>query len=123
MLFEARRALPLWLSLATIYTLVWALGIGPAADLSAAEAHRLLGAESLVSDGDLDLRDEYATHAWRAFSDRPLKPAAGLTEGRLVEPQGLGFELLIAPAYAVGGATGVRLLLSALAALAFCLAA
>jgi hypothetical protein len=118
-----RRALPLWLALAAVYTLVWALGAGPAADLSGPEAHRLLGAESLVSDGDFDLRDEYATHAWRQFTDRPLKPAAELTDGRLVEPQGLGFELLIAPAYAVGGATGVRLLLGALAALAFCLAA
>jgi hypothetical protein len=118
-----RRALPLWLALATVYTVVWALGIGPAGELSRPEAHRLLGAESLVSDGDLDLRDEYASRAWRDFTDRPLTPAAGLTDGRLVEPQGLGFELLIAPAYALGDTTGVRLLLGALAALAFCLAA
>jgi hypothetical protein len=118
-----RRALPLWWALATVYTLVWALGLGPAADVSAPEAHRLLGAESIVSDGDLDLRDEFAARAWRDFYDGPLKPAARLTDGRLVEPQGLGFELLIAPGYAVGGVTGVRLLLGALAALAFCLAA
>jgi len=122
-LSAVRRALPLWLALATVYTLVWAIGIGPAADVSAPEAHRLLGAESLVSDGDLDLTDEFATRAWRDFYDGPLRPVAGLTDGRLVEPSGLGFELLIAPAYAVGGVTGVRLLLGAIAALAFCLAA
>ena len=39
----ARRALPLWLALATVYTLVWALGAGPGADVSAQiEAARLL---------------------------------------------------------------------------------
>jgi hypothetical protein len=119
----ARRALPLWLALVTVYTLTWALGVGPAARLSAPEAHRLLGAESLVSDGDLDLRDQYATRAYTKFYNKPLRPGAGLTEGRLVEPQGIGFELLIAPAYALGGVIGVRLLLGALAALAFCLAA
>ncbi|HEV7750264.1 MAG TPA: hypothetical protein VGO71_01925 [Baekduia sp.] len=119
----ARRALPLWLALATVYTLVWALGAGPGADVSAPEAHRLLAAESLISDGDVDLRNQYATHAWRSFYDGPLRPAGRTVSGRLVEPTGLGFTLLIAPAYAVGGATGVRLFLGALAALAFCLAA
>jgi hypothetical protein len=119
----ARRALPLWLALVTVYTLVWALGVGPAADVSAPEAHRLLGAESLISDGDLDLRDEFATRAWRGFYDGSLKPVGQMLDSRLVEPQGLGFELLIAPAYAVAGVPGVRLLLGALAALAFCLAA
>jgi hypothetical protein len=119
----ARRALPLWLALAAVYTLVWALGVGPAAEVSAPEAHRLLAAESLVSDGDVDLRNQYATRAWRSFYDGPLQPAGQTVAGRLVEPTGLGFTLLIAPAYAVAGATGVRLFLGALAALAFCLAA
>jgi hypothetical protein len=116
-----RRALPLWLVLAAAYALTAVLAGG---GTTAPEAHRLLGAESIVSDGDVDLRDEYAQHAWRAFHDGPLRPAAtGLTEGRLVEPAGLGFELVIAPAYAVGGEAGVRILLGAIAALAFCLAA
>ena len=119
----ARRALPLWLALAAVYTLVWAVGVGPGAEISAPEAHRLLAAESLVSDGDVDLRNQYATRAWRSFYDGPLHPAGRTVAGRLVEPTGLGFTLLIAPAYAVAGATGVRLFLGALAALAFCLAA
>jgi hypothetical protein len=119
----ARRALPLWLALATVYALVWALGVGPGADVSAPEAHRLLAADSLVSDGDVDLRNQYADDAWRDFYDGPLRPAGRTVAGRLVEPTGLGFTLLIAPAYAVAGATGVRLFLGALAALGFCLAA
>jgi 4-amino-4-deoxy-L-arabinose transferase-like glycosyltransferase len=118
-----RRALPLWLALMVVYTLVWAVGAGPGAHLSAPEAHRLLGAESLISDADLDLRDEYAQEAWRKFTNKPLAPAAGLTDGRLVEPSGIGFALLIAPAYRLGGVDAVRVFLAAMAALAFCLAA
>ena len=43
--------------------------------------------------------------------------------GRRLEPQGVGFAALIAPAYAIGGATGVSIFLAAVAALAFVLAA
>jgi hypothetical protein len=43
--------------------------------------------------------------------------------GRRLEPQGVGFAALIAPAYAIGGATGVAIFLAAVAALAFVLAA
>ena len=43
--------------------------------------------------------------------------------GRSVEPQGIGFPLLIAPAYALGGANAVEAFLAAIAALGFVLAA
>jgi len=119
-----RRALPLWLVLVAAYGLTLLVPGGPhGRTLSAPEAHRLLSAESLVSDGDVDLRDEYATHAWRSWYPGPLRPAAAPTDGRLVEPAGLGFTLLIAPAYAVGGPTAVRIWLALIAALGFCLAA
>jgi hypothetical protein len=106
-----------------VYALTLPLHAAPGSTLAPAEAHRLLVAESLVSDGDVDLRDEYATHAWRRWYRGPLRPTAPLTGGRRVEPVGLGFAVLIAPAYAAGGPTAVRLELAALAALAFCLAA
>jgi hypothetical protein len=86
-----------------------------------AAAHHLLTAESIVSDGDLDLRDEYATRAWEDWYPGDLEPTATLTNGRLHEPQGVGFPLLIAPAYAVGGPTGVELFLAAMFAAAFVL--
>jgi hypothetical protein len=116
-----RRALPLWAVLVAVY----ALALAVAGDgTSAPEAHRLLTVESLTSDGDVDLRDEYATRAWRPFYDGgELRPAAAPTDGRLVEPVGLGFTLLAAPAYVIGGALAVRLWLAALAALGFVLAA
>jgi hypothetical protein len=115
-----RRALPLWVALVAVYAVTLAVpGGGP----SAPEAHRLLTVESLVSDGDVDLRDEYAQRSWSSFYDGTLAPAAAPTDGRLVEPVGLGFTLLVAPAYVVGGDVGVRVLLMMIVALGFCLAA
>jgi hypothetical protein len=118
-----RAGLPLWLVLFAVYALTALVDAAPGQRFGAPEAHRLLVAESIVSDGDVDLTDEYEDRAYRKFYDRPLRPAAEPTDGRLVEPVGLGFALLIAPAYAVAGATGVQLFLAAVAALAFCLAA
>src|SRR3954451_2767703 len=99
MLSAPRRALPLWLVLVAAYAATLAVP-GTHGSLTAPEAHRLLTAESLVSDGDVDLRDEYATRAWKDWYSGPLRPASEPTGGRLVEPVGLGFTLLIAPAYA-----------------------
>jgi hypothetical protein len=120
-----RRGLPLWLVLVAVYAATLAVPGGPGGEkLSAPEVHRLLAAESLVSDGDVDLRDEYAQRVWRDWGyDGPLRPAAAPTDGRLVEPVGVGFTLLIAPAYALAGPDGVRVFLLLVAALGFCLAA
>jgi hypothetical protein len=125
MLSALRRALPLWLVLVAAYAITLAVPGGPGGHgrFSASEAHRLLTADSLVSDGDVDLRDEYATRAYRDWYSGTLKPAAAPTDGRLVEPVGLGFTLLIAPAFWVAGPDGVRVLLMMIAALGFCLAA
>jgi hypothetical protein len=118
-----RRALPLWLALFAAYAATLPFDAGHGTTLAPAEAHRLLVADSVVHDHDADLRNQYAAQAWRSWYPAPLRPTAGLTNGRRLEPVGLGFALLIAPAYALGGPTAVRLELAALAALAFCLAA
>jgi len=117
-----RRGLPLVLVLLAAYAATLGLHADGDARYTAAEAHRLLSAESLVSDGDLDLRDEYATRAWQDWYPGTLRPAATLTNGRLHEPQGLGLPLLIAPAYALAGPTGVEVFLALLYAIAFAVA-
>ena len=83
----------------------------------------LLIVESIVSDGDVDLRDEYRSQAYGAWVDGDLFPVAGLTEGRLHEPPGVGLGLLLAAPYAVGGEVGVELFVAALLALGFVAAA
>ena len=122
------------------------LGIDAAggSDYAGDELRHLLAAASVADGGDLDLAEEYAdgtADAWAADADagerqqpveetsggrpqrRPLETDGRVVAGRLVEPQGIGFPLLIAPAYALGGAKLVEVLLAAIAALAFVLAA
>lgn len=118
-----RRALLLWLLLFAVYAATVGLDASPGERWSPREGHVLLTAESIVSDGDLDLRDQYREGAWTAYGGPPLRPTAGTVEGRLLEPQGIGFPLLIAPAYALGGTTLVQLWLAALTALGFVCAA
>jgi hypothetical protein len=105
------------------YAATLGLHLGAGERYSRDEAHVLLVAESITSDGDIDLRDEYATHAWKRWHGAPLRQSASLTNGRLVEPPGVGFGLLVAPAYALGGPVLVELFVAALIALGFVAAA
>src|SRR6185369_11890029 len=91
-------------------------------DYGGDEPHYLLAAHSIVYDGDVDVLDEYRSRAYASFYPHELRPHGQQTQGRLNEPHGVGFPLLIAPAYAVGGPHGVELFLAALAALAIALA-
>ena len=86
------------------------------------EPHYLLAAESLVEDGDFDVKDEHAARAYSDFYPYDLDRHGKETEGRLHEPHGLGLPLLIAPAFAMAGPKGVELFLAAIAALAMALA-
>jgi hypothetical protein len=117
------RVLALWAVLFAAYAGTLGIGAFRDSDYGGDEPHYLLAAESIVSDGDLDLRDEYATRAYAGFYPYTLAPDGQLTLGRRHEPHGIGFPLLIAPAYALGGATLVELFLAAIAALGFVLAA
>jgi hypothetical protein len=118
-----RRAPVLWLVLFAAYAAGAGLPAAPGTDLAAPEAHALLVAESIVSDGDLDLRDEYGARAWRDFHPRDLVPRGGPTSAGLLDPVGILFPLLIAPAHAAGGPIAVQLVLAAVAAIGFVLAA
>jgi hypothetical protein len=119
-----RRVLGLWLVVFAAFAAGAGLPASPGRDLSEPEAQTLLVAESIVSDGDLDLRDEYGARAWRGFYEGSLSPRAGPRgRGGVLDPAGIAFPMLIAPAYALGGAIAVELFLAALAAIGFVLAA
>ncbi|MFP5361302.1 MAG: hypothetical protein ACLGI5_01075 [Thermoleophilia bacterium] len=118
-----RRAAAFWLVLLAAYAATIGLPAFGASHFGGDEPHHLLTAESIVSDRDLDLRDEYATKAYRDWYPYVLERRGRLTNGQANEPHGAGFPLLIAPAYAIGGPLAVQLLLAAIAALAFVLAA
>ncbi|HEX8073572.1 MAG TPA: hypothetical protein VF545_01190 [Thermoleophilaceae bacterium] len=117
-----RRALVLWLVLFGVYSATVGLHALGGSDYAGDEPHYLLTAKSLVDDGDADLLNQYRDRAYRSFHPGTLEPHGALTGGRLHEPHGLGFPAAIAPAYALGGAKAVEVLLAALAALAVALA-
>jgi len=118
-----RRAAALWFVLFAAYAATIGLPAFGTSQFGGDEPHYLLTAESIVGDRDIDLRDEYATRAYRDWYPYLLERRGRLTNGQANEPHGAGFALLIAPAYAIGGPLAVQLLLAAIAALAFVLAA
>jgi hypothetical protein len=116
------RLAALWAVLFAVYAATLPFDAFLESHYAGDEPHYLLTAESIVSDGDVDLTDEYAQRDYRAFYPYPLDRHGEPTNGQLNEPHGIGFPLLIAPAYALGGAKAVELFMAALAALAFVLA-
>jgi hypothetical protein len=116
-----RRTLALWLLLFAVYAATLGLDAFGASDYGGDEPHYLLATDSIVEDGDVDVLDQYAKRAYSDFYPYELGRHGRETEGRLNEPHGVGFPLLIAPPYAIGGAKGVELFLAAIAALAVAL--
>src|ERR687894_2427763 len=116
-----RRTLVLWLLLFAVYAATIGLDAIGASEYAGAEPHHLLTAESIVADGDFDLRNQYAARAYDDFYPYRLRAEGRETEGRLHEPYGIGFAAFIAPVYALGGAKAVQLFLAALAALSVAL--
>ena len=117
-----RRALLLWLILFAAYAATLGLDAFGDSDYGGDEPHYLLAAESIVEDGDVDVKNQYAERAYESFYPYDLDRHGVETRGRLHEPHGAGFPLMIAPAYAIAGEHGVELFMAALAALACALA-
>jgi hypothetical protein len=117
------RLAGLWILLVAVYAATLGIPAQPGMDYAGAEPHHLLAAESIVSDRDVDLTDEYADRAYASWYPHELKTDGQVVAGRLMEPHGVGFALLIAPAYAIGGPRAVQGEMLALLAFAFVLAA
>ncbi|MGZ4268621.1 MAG: hypothetical protein ACXVSX_05345 [Solirubrobacteraceae bacterium] len=117
-----RRAVSVWLVLFAVYAAGAGLPARPGSQLSEPEARQLLVADSIASDGDLDLTNQYAAKTYRRWYAGTLTPRGAQRPAGLLAPAAPGFALLIAPAYAVGGRLGVELWLAALAALGFVVA-
>jgi len=117
-----RRTAALFLVLFGAYAATLGLHAFRDSEYGGDEPHHLLAARSLVDDGDVDVSDEFRAREFDDFYPYPLDRHGEPVEGRLNEPHGVGFPLLIAPAYAVGGAHAVELFLAVIAALAVALA-
>jgi hypothetical protein len=107
-----RRA---WLVTFAIVLVAGQLAVGMRASKTASitgdEPFYLLTTQSLYSDGDLELSDEYRDREEAAFWDGavPLwKQMEPTPDGRLLSPHDPGLSLLVLPAYAVAGLRGVQ---------------
>jgi hypothetical protein len=110
-----------WLALFAVYAATLGVDAFDGARFGGDEPHYLLTARSIARDGDVDLANQYAERQYAGFYPYRLDPHGHPTNGRRDEPHGAGLALLIAPAYAAFGATGVQLELAAIAALGFVL--
>ena len=117
-----RRAAAIWLVLFAAYLATLGLHAFGASEYGGDEPHYLLTAHSVVEDGDFDLLDDYREREYSEFYPYTLDPHGAATRGRLHEPHGIGFPLLVTPAYALAGPTGVEVLMAAITALAMALA-
>jgi hypothetical protein len=120
----SRRALAVWVVLFGIYAATVGMRAFDHSAYAGDEPRFLLTARSLAHDGDVNVFDDYRSEAYRSFYLHKLA-SAGVPDPAhrtLYEPGGLGFPLLLAPAYMAGGAHAVELFLAALAALAVALA-
>lgn len=120
------QLLLVWVALLAVYAVGLTIPASPGHELSRTEAHRLLVTHSLVTDGDIDLLDEYLAQPWRDWGgitgvgpDRPLapnvtvrgdrngRPTPPVAPGGYLEPTGIGLGAVLAPAYWVGRETGI----------------
>jgi len=84
------------------------------------EPHYLMVAESLLRDGDLSLERDYAEGArYASFHDGPLAPHYRVRGrgGEIYSLHAVGLSVLILPAWAFAGYTGVTVFMAFLAAL------
>ena len=83
---------------------------GPQGD----EPHYLLIAESLIRDGDVDLKNQFEERAFSKFTSANLEPhtAPRSPKDKLYAIHTPGLAALIAPGYAVSGFAGARAMVS-----------
>ena len=120
-------------ALLLVLALAYAFSVGiratNGASITGDEPFYLLTTQSLLEDGDLDLRNQYDARSYEAFFDHPeglWKQSMPSRDGRLLSPHNPGLSVLLVPGFALGGLTGAQaqLLLTAATtmALAFVLA-
>ena len=103
---------------AFLFYCAWGARVPGAAGPQGDEPHYLVMAQSLLSDGDLDLTDEFSGREYAPFYGGDLAPHASpnTPAGRLYSMHSPGLPALLLPAYALDGYRGARVFASALAA-------
>ena len=89
------------------------------------EPFYLLTTQSLLDDGDLDLRQQYERHSYMEFFDHPdglWQQSVPREDGVLLSPHNPGLSVMLIPGFALGGLLGAQAELLVMGALTFALA-
>lgn len=133
--FARRRGLPLaavalFILLSLAYGFSVDIRASRGASITGDEPFYLLTTQSLLADGDLDLRNQYDAKSYKSFFDHPndlWRQSAPTPDGRVLSPHNPGLSVLVIPGFGLGGLVGVQvqlmLMAAATMALAFLLAA
>ena len=114
----------LWVVFSLFFQASAGLRASQGARITGDEPHYLMTTHSLMTDGDLDLQDEYEKQSYERFYDhpRPLwhqsQPRA---DGRELSPHQVGLSALVLPAYALAGLDGVKAFLGVIGGLTIAL--
>lgn len=118
-------ALLLFAVLAILYLASVGMRASRSASITGDEPFYLVTTQSLIEDGNLDLRNQYASESYRSFFDHPdglWRQSAPLEDGRVLSPHSPGLSVLLIPGFAVGGLLGAQVQLLLIAAATFALA-
>lgn len=118
-------AFSLFVLLALVYQLSIPLRATRGAAITGDEPFYLVTTQSLLQDGDLDLRQQYQTQSYRSFFDHPSglwRQSVPRDDGAIVSPHDPGLSVLLIPGFLLGGLRGAQTQLALLAAGTFALA-
>ena len=118
-------ALALFVLLVLVYCTSIDIRASRGASITGDEPFYLITTQSLLQDGDLDLRNQYATRSYESFFDHAdglWTQSVPLADGLLLSPHNVGLSLLALPGFAIDGLVGVQVQLVLIAALTWALA-
>jgi len=117
-------AVALFVLLAACYLGSIGLRASNGASITGDEPFYLITTQSLIDDGDLDLRQQYDRFSYRAFFDHnePLWRQSGpMPDGRVLSPHDPGLSVYLVPGFALGGLLGAQVQMLLTTALLFAL--
>lgn len=126
---RARPALAGAVVLFVVLTLAYSASIdiraSRGASITGDEPFYLITTQSLLQDGNLDLRNQYDTHSYESFFDHAdglWRQSVPLDDGRVLSPHNPGLAVLVLPGFALGELAGAQFQLVVIAALTWALA-
>ena len=118
-------AVALFLLLAAVYVFSIDMRATRGASITGDEPFYLMTTQSLLADGDFDLRNQYDAKSYQSFFDHAEDlwfQSTPQEDGSLLSPHNPGLSFLVIPGFALGGLLGTQIQLMLLAAATLALA-